>query len=73
MPKRILSISYDQALLETRQALLEQRGYSVTSVRGFTQAIAYCKSKDFDLFVLGHAITIMLMRPFCRSWGDSGR
>jgi DNA-binding NtrC family response regulator len=36
--------------------LLEQRGYSVTSALGFSQAIAHCRASDFDLFILGHSI-----------------
>ena len=38
MAKRILSISYDRALLWTRQMLLEQLGYDVVSAEGFSQA-----------------------------------
>jgi len=56
MSKRILSISYDVSLLATRQMLLEQRGYSVTSALGFSQAITHCRTAGFDLFILGHSI-----------------
>ncbi len=56
MTKRILSVSYDVSLLATRGMLLEQRGYSVTSSLGFTQAMAQCRLPGFDLFVLGHSI-----------------
>ena len=56
MRKRILSVSYDPSLLATRGMLLEQRGYSVTSALGFTQAIALCRTPEFDLFILGHSI-----------------
>jgi DNA-binding response OmpR family regulator len=54
--RRILSVSYDPNLLATRRMLLEQKGYTVTSALGFTQAIAHCKTADFDLFLLGHSI-----------------
>ena len=56
MFKRILSVSYDTALLATRQMLLEQRGYSVTSALGFTEAVEQCQADGFDLFILGHSI-----------------
>ena len=56
MSKRILSVSYDQALLATRKMLLEHRGYDVTSALGFTDAVEQCQNCDFDLFILGHSI-----------------
>jgi len=56
MPKRILSVSYDNVLLATRQMLLEQKGYSVTSALGFREAVEDCQNEGFDLFVLGHSI-----------------
>jgi len=58
MAKRILSISYDRALLWTRQLLLEQLGYEVVSAEGFAQAwdIAEERENHFDLIILGHSI-----------------
>jgi DNA-binding NtrC family response regulator len=56
MPKRILSVSYDAVLLATRQMLLEQKGYTVTSALGFREALEHCQNDGFDLFVLGHSI-----------------
>lgn len=56
MPKSILSVSYDDVLLATRKMLLEQKGYSVTSALGFTEAIETCQNDAFDLFILGHSI-----------------
>ena len=58
MAKRILSISYDRALLWTRQQLLEQLGYNVVSAEGFAQAwdAADNKKDRFDLIILGHSI-----------------
>jgi DNA-binding response OmpR family regulator len=71
MSKNILSVSYDASLLATRRMLLEQRGYKVTSALGFTQAIAHCKTPDFDLFILGHSIPVSdkleLIRTFRQS------
>lgn len=56
MSKRILSVSYDQALLATRKMLLEHRGYNVTSALGFSDAVEQCQNSHFDLFILGHSI-----------------
>lgn len=56
MVKRILSVSYDDILLVTRQMVLEKSGYQVTSALGFTKAVEYCKHSGFDLFILGHSI-----------------
>lgn len=55
---RIFSISYDQALLRTRELLLEQMGHSVASAEGFAQAFKLCNqdSGPFDLMILGHSI-----------------
>jgi CheY-like chemotaxis protein len=56
MSKRILSVSYDEALLSTRQLLLEHKGYNVTSALGFTESVEHCRNGSFDLFILGHSI-----------------
>ncbi len=58
MAKRILSISYDRALLWTRQMLLEQLGYDVVSAEGFSQAWEAAEKGEgpFDLIILGHSI-----------------
>jgi PleD family two-component response regulator len=55
--KRILSISYDEPLLVTREMMLAQAGFTVTSALGFTEAIEKCNS-GFDLFMIGHSIPI---------------
>ena len=55
---RILSISYDPALLRTRELLLQRMGHRVTSAEGFAQAVEWCDKAagSFDLVVLGHSI-----------------
>ncbi len=55
MAPRILSISYDQALLATRRLLLETAGYEVTSAIGFAEALEVSDS-HFDLIIMGHSI-----------------
>ena len=56
MPKRILSVSYDEPLLKTREMLLQRQGYAVTSALGYIDAIESCKPPQFDLLILGHSI-----------------
>jgi len=53
---RILSVSYDGALLRTRQTLLEMQGYDVVSAEGFTEALKQCSRGPFHLVVIGHSI-----------------
>jgi DNA-binding NtrC family response regulator len=54
---RILSVSYDELLLSTRELILHNRGYKVVSARGFSKALKHCQSREkFDLFILGHSI-----------------
>ena len=56
---RILSVSYDESLLKTRQLMLEECGYEVISALGFTDSLKQCEEGGpFDLFVLGHSIPV---------------
>ena len=56
----ILSVSYDKALLTTRQQILEKRGHSVTSARSLQDALQLCDSDTgFDLFIVGHSIPLI--------------
>ncbi len=52
----ILSVSYDETLLSTRQLLLEARGYTVTSAEGFVEAKRLCMAGSYDLLIMGHSI-----------------
>lgn len=55
---RILSVSYDISLLESRRLILESIGHEVVSALSFFEALKACQSqKDFDLFILGHSIS----------------
>ena len=75
MKKHILSVSYDQPLLVTRQLILEQAGYDVSSAFGFAEAMEVCKTRhDFDLILMGHSMpqkdkTALLaaLRPECQA------
>src|SRR5690348_1632528 len=55
-PPSILSISYDESLLRTREWLLRSAGFSVTSALGFTEAATHCHKNGFDLVIIGHSI-----------------
>jgi CheY-like chemotaxis protein len=73
MNKRILSVSYDQPLLVTRQMILEQAGFDVSSAFGFAEALEVCQTRhDFDLILMGHSMPqkdkmalIAALRPKC--------
>jgi CheY-like chemotaxis protein len=53
MPKKILSISDNDALRVTRHIMLENRGYEVVSVANLRETRTALKSGDFDLVILG--------------------
>ncbi len=55
---RILSTSYDEALLRTRGWMLEREGHEVKSALGFHEAREACNEPGFDLFILGHSIPL---------------
>ena len=54
--KRILSISYDESLLNTRQWMLEALGHEVASALGYTTALELCREQSFDFVIIGHSI-----------------
>lgn len=55
---RILSISYDEALLQTRELLLKEEGYYVESAFGLSAAVKACQQGNFDLVVICHSIPV---------------
>jgi len=55
---RILSISYDKALLQTRELMLSREGFEVESAVGFSAAIHACEKREFDLVIMGHSIPL---------------
>lgn len=52
----VLSISYDESLLHTRERILKAAGFDVTSALGFTEAATRCRSQAFDLVIIGHSL-----------------
>jgi hypothetical protein len=75
MKNRILSISYNEALLKTRELLLKKSGFEVTSALGFAEALEQCQSSpEVDLILLGHSMPpkdmtalIRALRPKCNA------
>lgn len=55
-PKYILSVSYDESLLRTREWVLQTAGFKVTSALGFKNALKQCRNGRFDLVIIGHSI-----------------
>jgi DNA-binding response OmpR family regulator len=55
---RILSISYDVSLLQTRALMLLREGFEVESAVGFSDAIQACELRTFDLVIIGHSIPL---------------
>src|SRR5438067_4951662 len=56
MKGRILNISYEPSLARTRQALLENAGFTVTTVLSEEEAVAEAKRCEYDLAIVGHSI-----------------
>ena len=54
--KPILSISYEQSLLLTREMLLSDAGFEETSARTHRDALECCRKSKFDLIIVGHSI-----------------
>jgi len=58
MALRVLSVSYDESLLVTRQELLQRAGYDVVSSLTVDEATRACMADTFGLFILGHSIPV---------------
>ena len=55
-PGAILSISYDESLMRTREWILKAEGYHVTSALGLDEAFEHCHKGSYDLAIIGHSI-----------------
>ena len=53
---RILSISYDEMLLRTRDLLLSDAGHVVTSAFGYHEGVEKSGADDFEMVIIGHSI-----------------
>ncbi len=58
MPSRVLSVSYERTLLETRAMILRQHGFAVSSVDNLSDALSICGKESFDAAVIGHSIGV---------------
>lgn len=56
MPKKVLSVSGNDALRVTRHMMLQSRGYDVVSAANLRETRNALKSRDFDLVILGISI-----------------
>jgi hypothetical protein len=56
MPKKILSISENDALRVTRHIMLKNKGYDVVSVANLREVRKALKAGDFDLVIIGVAM-----------------
>src|SRR5690242_8577333 len=52
---RLISVSYDETLLRTRELMLKNAGHSVQSAIGFREAMEVC-AYSADVAVIGHSI-----------------
>ncbi len=53
---RVLHISFDRAIRETRDAILRAAGFRVLSVSTLKEVVAACRNYEFDAVVVGHTI-----------------
>ncbi len=53
---RILSISYDETLLRTRELMLKGAGHTTVSALGYHDGRVACGRGNFDLIIIGHSI-----------------
>lgn len=55
-PLRIISVSYDESLAETREMIFASAGFEVSTFTNLFRAVRACRAEDFDLIVIGHSI-----------------
>ncbi len=53
---RILSVSYDETLLRTRELLLKSAGHKTTSALQHKEAMEKCRQTGYELVIIGHSI-----------------
>lgn len=55
MPERkVLCISFDKTVSDSRSAILRQGGYAVTAITSAEEALQLLAREKFDLVVIGH-------------------
>lgn len=72
---RVLSVSCDATLLNSREHVLSHSGIVVVSALGISNALRSCENGDFDLLLLCHSIPTKdkseIIRRFRQSCGGS--
>jgi DNA-binding NtrC family response regulator len=72
---RILSVCNDGSVLRTRGMVLQNAGYSVSSVADYSQAVNQCASRSFDVAVLSASLPyndrIALAAEMKKRWPDT--
>lgn len=53
---RVLNVSLDATLLQTRSAILQSTGAAVVNANGYGEAVRACARQAFDAVVLCHAL-----------------
>lgn len=54
----ILSVSWDESLLRTRELILKEEGHKVVSALGLAAGLQQCQTgPPFDMLLLGHSLT----------------
>ncbi len=56
VPKKVLNVSADLSLLETRRAILERGGYLVSCASNAVDVVQLCRNETFDVVVVGHSL-----------------
>src|SRR5258706_4831762 len=56
MRVRLLSISDNRVLLQTRHLILQQAGFDVVSVADMQELTSALAQGEFDVFILGHSL-----------------
>jgi len=62
---RILSISYSDSVLKTRQMLLEQSGLEVKSAKRLEDALALCARQSSDLMIVDDSVPLLDKQYIC--------
>ncbi len=55
-PKKVLNVSAEIMLLETRRAIFERGGYLVSCATNAVEAIWLCRQEAFHAVVVGHSL-----------------
>jgi DNA-binding response OmpR family regulator len=62
--KKVLCVSFDRTVSDSRNNALTQAGYEVTSTTDLQQASQLLKAIDFDVVIIGHRFSTEEKRLF---------